>query len=493
MSTLTEKRFFDTSTWEGRIFSTGGWVESAGGSADVVEPATGEAIGRYGVASTDDLDRAVEAGRKAQRDWMALPYTERGAILRRAGQLIDDNADVLSEWLVREAGSGRGKAAFEASLVSGEYYSAAGLVEAPYGQLLRSRSPRLSMARRVPVGVVGVISPFNFPAILSNRSLAPALAAGNAVILKPDPRTAVSGGLFFAEVLREAGVPDGLVHVLPGGGDLGAALVEHPAVRIISFTGSTGAGRKVGETAGRLLKRAHLELGGNNALIVLDDVDIAAAVSAGAWGSFLHQGQVCMTTGRHLVHEKIYDEYVERLTATAAGIPVDNPATTQAPLGPVIDAGQRDRIHDLVTRSGEAGATITTGGTYDGLFYRPTVIAGSGMEHPAFAEEVFGPVAPVAKFSTVEEAVALATQSEYGLSLGILTRDVMKALDLAEHIPSGIVHINDQTVDDEPVAPFGGVGASGTGSRFGGNEANLDAFTETQWVTMQGEIARYPF
>ncbi|MFK5634119.1 benzaldehyde dehydrogenase [Ornithinimicrobium sp. LYQ103] len=484
--------FFDSSTWDGRI-SSGGWVRGGGGSADVVEPATGNTIGSYGVGSTEDVSRAVEQGRAAQREWMALPYPERSAVFRRAGQLVDDNADVLSDWLVREAGSGRGKAAFEASLVSGEYFGATAVVEAPYGQLLRTHVPRLSMARRLPVGVVGVISPFNFPAILASRSVAPALAAGNAVVLKPDPRTAVSGGLFFAEVLREAGLPEGLFHVLPGGADLGSALVEHPDVRVISFTGSTAAGRKVGEAAGRLLKRAHLELGGNNALIVLDDVDVPAAVSAGAWGSFLHQGQICMTTGRHLVHESIYDEYVERLTATAAGIPVGNPATTEAPLGPVIDAGQRDRIHDLVTRSGEAGARITTGGTFDGLFYRPTVIADSGMSHPAFAEEVFGPVAPVAKFSTVEEAVALATQSDYGLALGILTRDVMRALDLAERIPSGIVHINDQTVDDEPTAPFGGVGASGTGSRFGGVEANIEAFTETQWVTMQGEIARYPF
>lgn len=484
--------FFEPSTWDGRIYS-GGWTQGGGGDADVVAPATGETIGSYGVGSTDDLAHAVEKGREAQREWMAMPYPERAAVLRRAGQLIEDHTDTLSDWLVREAGSGRGKAAFEASLVSGEYFSATAVVEAPYGELLRTRAPRLSMARRLPVGVVGVISPFNFPAILSNRSVAPALAAGNAVILKPDPRTAVSGGLFFAEVLREAGLPEGLFSVLPGGGELGAALVEHPDVRVISFTGSTSAGRKVGEAAGRLLKRAHLELGGNNALVVLDDVDIPAAVSAGAWGSFLHQGQICMTTGRHLVHESIYDEYVERLTATASGIPVDDPSTTEAPLGPVIDAGQRDRIHDLVTRSGDAGGRITTGGTYEGLFYRPTVIADAGMSHPAFAEEVFGPVAPVAKFSTLDEAVALATQSDYGLSLGILTRDVMKGLDLADRIPSGIVHINDQTVDDEPTAPFGGVGASGTGSRFGGVQANIEAFTETQWVTMQGEISRYPF
>jgi benzaldehyde dehydrogenase (NAD) len=484
--------FFDPHTWSGRIYSSG-WTTGAGGTHDVVEPATGEVIGSFGVATADDVARAAGAAAKAQRGWAALPYVERARIMRNAARLVEEHAPVLAEWLVREAGSGQGKAAFEAGLVAGEYHTGAATAEAPYGQLLRTAQPRLSMARRVPAGVVGVISPFNFPQILSSRSVAPALATGNAVILKPDPRTAVSGGLFLAAILEEAGLPEGLFHVLPGGVDVGTALVEQPGVRIISFTGSTSAGRKVGEAAGRLLKRAHLELGGNNALIVLDDVDLPAAVSAGAWGSFLHQGQICMTTGRHLVHESVYDEYVERLAATAERIPVGNTATSDVPLGPVIDAHQRDRIHDLVTRSQAAGARLAAGGTYEDLFYRPTVLAESRYEHPAFADEVFGPVAPVARFSTVEEAIALATQSEYGLSLGILTRDVMRAWEIAEQIPSGIVHINDQTVDDEPTAPFGGVGFSGTGARFGGVEANVEAFTETQWVAMQRSITPYPF
>jgi benzaldehyde dehydrogenase (NAD) len=484
--------FFDPQTWAGHIYSSG-WVDAAGGTAEVVEPATGDSIGSYGVASAADVAQAVDAAHKAQRDWAALPYDARARVMRTAARLLEEQAGVLAHWLVREAGSGQGKAGFEASLVAGEFHTAAATAEAPYGQLLRTRSPRLSMARRLPVGVVGVISPFNFPQILASRSVAPALATGNAVVLKPDPRTAVSGGLFLAAVLEEAGLPEGLFHVLPGGPEVGTAVVAEPRVRIISFTGSTRAGRAVGEVAGRLLKRAHLELGGNNALIVLDDVDVAAAVSAGAWGSFLHQGQICMTTGRHLVHEAIYDEYVERLSATAEGIPVGNPATSEVPLGPVIDAGQRDRIHDLVTRTAASGARLAAGGSYDNLFYRPTVLADAGPDHPAFSEEVFGPVAPVAKFSTVEEAIALATRSEYGLSLGILTRDVMRGLEIADQIPSGIVHINDQTVDDEPVAPFGGVGSSGTGARFGGVEANVEAFTDTQWVTMQGSIAPDPF
>lgn len=484
--------FFDESTWSGMIYS-GGWKAGGGGASPVIAPATGTSIGSYGVASTTDLDAAVELAVVAQREWAALSFEAKAAIFRRAGALVEEHAAAHISWLTREAGSGVGKAGFESHLVANEFYSAAALVEQPYGELLRTGKPRLSMARRVPVGVVGIISPFNFPGILSARSLAPALAAGNAVILKPDPRTSVSGGLYFAAICEAAGFPAGLVHVLPGGADVGSALVEHDRVPVISFTGSTGAGRAVGAAGAAKLKRVHLELGGNNAMIVLDDVDVEAAASAGAWGSFLHQGQICMTTGRHIVHEDVYDEYVRLLTEKAKNIPVGDTGASDVPLGPIIDERQRDKVHALVEGSRAAGATITAGGEYDGLFYKPTVIADSQPDHPAFKDEIFGPVAPVLKFSTIEEAVAIARQSEYGLSLAILTRNVMRGLEIADMIPSGIVHINDQTVDDESVAPFGGVGASGTGSRFGGAAANLDAFSETQWITVQGEIERYPF
>jgi benzaldehyde dehydrogenase (NAD) len=394
---------------------------------------------------------------------------------------------------MREAGSARGKAGFEAGLVAAEAHFAAALALAPTGQILRTAKPRLSLAQRVPVGVVGVISPFNFPGVLSMRSVAPALALGNAVVLKPDPRTAIAGGMFLAAVLEQAGLPKGLLSVLPGGRDVGMALVEHAGIRVISFTGSTRAGRTIGETAGRLLKRAHLELSGNNALVVLDDVDVDAAVSAGAWGAYLHQGQICMAAGRHVVHRSVYDRYVEGLAATAERLPVGDPSTSDVALGPIIDEHQRDHVHELVTASVAAGARLAAGGTYDRLFYRPTVLADVRPEHRAFAEEIFGPVAPVLSFESEAELIDIVNGSEYGLSLAILTRDVMHGMTLAERLPSGIVHINDQTVDDEAVAPFGGVAASGTGARFGGFEANAEAFTETRWITAQGSIERYPF
>ncbi|MCW2569018.1 MAG: aldehyde dehydrogenase [Mycobacterium sp.] len=482
----------DPSIWTSSVLS-GGWTQPSGGDLPVIEPATGNELGRVGIANAADIAQAGAAAAKAQAEWARVPFEERAAVLRRAGLLFEQHAAEIEGWIVRETGAIGPKAALETHIAANECFEASSLPSHSLGDILPSPSRRLSLARRVPAGVVGVISPFNFPLILSIRSVAPALALGNAVVLKPDVRTPISGGFSIARIFEEAGLPEGVLHVLPGGADAGAALVADPHVRVISFTGSTAAGRKVGEAAGRHLKRVHLELGGNNALVVLDDADLDRALSAAAFGSFMHQGQICMTTGRHLVHSSIADEYVARLAEKASALPVGDPFTEQVALGPLIDAGQRDRVHALVEASVAGGARLAAGGTYEGLFYRPTVLDQVTVDTPAYAEEVFGPVAPVARFSTLDEAAELAAASSYGLSLGILTRDVMKGMELAERIPSGIVHINDQTVGDEAHAPFGGVRDSGTGSRFGGAAANVEAFTEGQWLTVQGEITQYPF
>jgi benzaldehyde dehydrogenase (NAD) len=481
----------DSSAWQGKIFS-GGWTEPGGGEATTSEPATGAVLGRIGIASVADVAVATERAAAAQPAWAATPYTQRAAILRKAGDIWLAHAAEIEDWVIRESGKILPAAQFETHVSTEEIFEAATLPGRPYGDLLPSEAPHLSFAERVPVGVVGVISPFNFPQILAIRSVAPALALGNAVVLKPDPRTAVCGGVVLARVFEEAGLPEGLLHVLPGGAHVGEALVTDRHIAVVSFTGSTAAGRKVGALAGQHLKRVHLELGGNSALIVLDDADLDRAASAGAWGSFLHQGQICMTTGRHIVQDSIYDDYVSRLAEKAGHLPVGDPASGQVALGPIIDERQRDKVHAMVTGTVDAGARLAAGGTYEGLFYQPTVLADVAPAMPAYADEVFGPVAPVVRFSTPEEAAKLAADSEYGLSLGILTRDVMRGLELARQIPTGIVHINDQTVDDSPNTPFGGVRASGTGARFGGS-ANLDAFTDTRWVTVRGDIAPYPF
>ena len=481
----------DSSVWNGQIYS-GGWTTAHGGDAPNEDPATGGSLGRTGSADAEDIARAAATAKAAQPAWAATSFEERAAVLRRAGDLILANAADIGRWMSRETGAIDGLAGFAVGVAAQECYEAAALASRPLGEILPTNQPRLSLLRRYPVGVVGVISPFNVPLILSTRSVAPALALGNAVLLKPDIRTSISGGHMIAKVFAEAGLPEGLLQVLPGGPEAGQALVTEPLVRVISFTGSTAAGRSVAELAGRHLKRVHLELGGNSALVILDDADLERAVSAGAWASFLHQGQICMTAGRHIVHESVADAYVSALSEHANHLPVGDPATGQVAIGPLIDERQRDKVHALVTSTVDSGARLAAGGSYEGLFYKPTVLDGVRTDMPAYAQEVFGPVAPVVRFSTLDEAASLAADSGYGLSLGILTRDVAKGLALADRIPTGIVHINDQTVNDEAVAPFGGVLESGTGARFGG-AANLDAFTDQRWITVRGDVPPYPF
>jgi benzaldehyde dehydrogenase (NAD) len=481
----------DGATWNGKIFLDG-WTTGGGGDRAVMEPATGGELGRIGMAAPPDVGRATARASEAQRAWAAGSYQARAAVLRKAGDLWAQHADEIGGWITRETGAIPPKAGLETWFASSVCHDAAGLISLPYGELLPTNEPHLSLTRRVPLGVVGVISPFNFPLILSIRAVAPALALGNAVVLKPDPRTSVVGGVALARIFEEAGLPAGLLSVLPGGADVGEALVADPLVSLVSFTGSTRAGRLVSALAARHLKRVHLELGGNSALIVLDDVDVDKAVSVGAFGSYMHQGQICMTTGRHLVARKIYERYVDTLAAHARQLPVGDPSADQVALGPIIDEHQRDHIHELVTSSVSAGARLVEGGTYKGLFYRPTVLADVPLDAPAFREEVFGPVAPVVAFDSIDEAVRIASDNPYGLALGILGRDVMKALAIADRIPTGIVHINDQTVGDEVVNPFGGVKATG-GMRLGGVQGNLETFTTTQWVTIRSELPDYPF
>jgi benzaldehyde dehydrogenase (NAD) len=468
------------------------FVRGTGGIHPVVEPATGEILGRVGIATPDDVAKAAAAAAKAQRDWARRKPAERAAVLRRAGELWEAHAAEVQDWIVREAGSTRPKAGIETGMAAGICFEAAALPTHPLGEVLSTGEPRWSLARRVPAGVVSVISPFNFPLILAIRSVAPALALGNAVLLKPDLRTAVCGGVSIVRVFEEAGLPEGLLQLLPGDAAVGAAVVDAPEVSVVSFTGSTAAGRKVGEAAARSLKRVHLELGGNNALVVLPGADVAKAASAGAFGSFLHQGQICMTTGRHLVHESQVDEYVEALAEKARRLPVGNPATGDVALGPIIDDRQLAHVTDVVDRSVAAGARVLAGGKPDAPFYPATVLFGLDDATPAWREEIFGPVAPVRAYRDLDEAVRLVNDSEYGLSVGILG-DVGTAMTLADEVRSGKVHINEQTVGDEPTAPFGGVGDSGNGSRFGGAKANIEAFTETQWLTVRADIAGYPF
>jgi len=479
------------SRWNGKIFG-GSWTEARGGTHDVFEKATGAALARVGLASPADIAVAAKAAAAAQPGWAAMAPADRAAIFRKAIAFFEANAAEMAQFIARETGGVIAKAQFEIGAVVMQLQLAASLILAPQGVVLPAAPGRLSYAKRVPHGVVGVISPFNFPLLLSMRSTAPALAVGNAVVLKPDPQTAVTGGFFIARAFEDAGLPAGVLQVLPGAADAGEAMCTDPHIRMIAFTGSTAAGRRVGELAGKHLKKVALELGGKNSLIILEDADLDRAASNVAWGAYFHQGQICMATGRVLVHDTIAGELTRRLITKATQLPVGDPLSGQVALGPIINERQRDRVHAIVQDAIKEGATLEAGGTYDRLFYKPTVLSGVRPTMRAFREEVFGPVANIITFRTDDEAVALANDTEYGLSTAVISRSLGRAMAIGERLHSGIVHINDQTVGDDSTNPFGGRGASGNGGAMGG-PSDLDEYTQWRWITVQDEPPAYPF
>ena len=477
--------------WTGRIFD-GAW-KSGDGVIDVTDKGNGDIIGQIGRASAQDVADSAAIAAEAQKAWAALPGPHRGDIVREASRLVLAHGDEIMAQIVRESGSVAAKGRAEVNMTAREILEASALPSQPSGLITASEvHGRHSIARRVPVGVVGVITPWNSPFLLASRAVAPALALGNAVLLKPDPQTPVCGGVVFAQIFEAAGLPKGLLHILPGGAETGDAIVREPKVQMISFTGSTKVGREIGSVAGGLLKRVSLELGGNNPFIVLDDADIERASSAGAWGAFLHQGQICLTAGRHLVHEAVADAYAEAVVRRARALKVGAPSRAQVHLGPIINERQAANVQRIVEDAVAKGAKLLVGGARDGLYFQPTVLTGVTPAMAAFDEEIFGPVLPITTFSSDDEAVKLANQTSYGLVASVLSGDLVRAQRVADRLHSGIVHINDQSILHEVYGPIGGVGASGNGYNYS-TLTNADQFTEWQWVTSRAEIATYPF
>ncbi|GAA0684573.1 benzaldehyde dehydrogenase [Vreelandella titanicae] len=478
--------------WEDKIY-LGQWQTAEGPQAAVIGPATGEVLAKVQTATPVDVGRAALIANSAQQHWATLPFDQKAEILRRAAALLKERAEEINRWNIRECGSTAAKAEWELQVTYEQAQMAAALPMQPNGQIFPSSMPgRRNYWKRVPIGTVGVIAPWNFPILLAMRSVFPALAMGNCVILKPAPMSAICGGALMAEVLEAAGLPEGVFHVLPGGPEVGEALVQHSDVGMISFTGSTAVGEKIGETCGRMLKKCALELGGNNAMVVLEDADLEAASSSAAWGAFLHQGQICMQAGRHLVHRSVADKYMNKLAERATRLVTGDPWKQQVHLGPLINETQARRVEEIVNRSVAMGANVVAGGKRDGNFFEATVLSGVTPEMPAFGEEIFGPVAPITLFDSDEEAIALVNASPYGLAAAIHSASTERAQRFAERIRVGMVHINDQTVNNEFQVPFGGMGRSGTSGRFGG-PANLDEFTTTQWVSVMEQGIQYPF
>ena len=467
-------------------------VALGGGARDVIEPATGQVLCTVGIADAADVAAATATAAAAQKAWVAVPPREKAEVFRRAAALFQQHGDELALYAARETGGILAKGQHEIREAALICNLAASMPLQSQGHVLPSVPGRTSIARRVPHGIVGVISPFNFPMILTIRSVAPALAAGNAVVVKPDSRTPVTGGLMIARIFAEAGLPKDLLQVLPGDAEAGEALVIDPLVPMIAFTGSPAVGRRIGELAGRHLKKVSLELGGANSLIILDDADLDVAASNAAWGAYFHQGQICMASNRILVHESMAAELTRRLIAKATHLPMGNGASGQVALGPLIDARQRDRVHALVQDSVKAGAKLEAGGAFDGLFYKPTVLTGVKAGMRVYDEETFGPVANIITYKTDAEAIALANNNTGSLSSAVISRSVGRAMAVGQQLKSGMVHINDQTVNDDCVNPFGGPGIAGNGTSVGG-PADLEEYTMWQWMTIKDTAPTYPF
>ncbi|BBB02206.1 putative aldehyde dehydrogenase [Actinacidiphila reveromycinica] len=465
---------------------------AAGATLDVRDKSSGALLGEAGSADVADVDAAVASSLTAQRAWAARPHAERAAVLRRVATALEQ-ADGLRELIVRETGSIAGKADYEIASAVGELTEAAALASRPVGEVLRTGHPgRFSVSERVPVGLVAAITPWNFPLVLGMRVIAPALALGNAVLLKPSPETPLSGGLAIAELFARAGAPAGVFQVLPGGERVGRRLVEHPDVAMVHFTGSTAVGREIAATAGSLLKKTSLELGGNNALVVLADADVDQAAMIGAWSSFHYQGQTCISAGRHIVDRAVADAYLDNLVGRAAAVTVGDPLRDGAGLGPIINDAQLARARRLLDDAVAGGARVLTGGTAEGRFFRPTVVVDVDPSCALWTEEIFAPIAPVAVVDGADEAVALANDTRYGLVSSVVGRDVHRATEVARRLDCAMVHVNDATPQDEPLAPFGGTGASGLGGRAGG-DANLEEYTERRWRTVTGAPVHYPY
>ncbi|SDP93700.1 aldehyde dehydrogenase family protein [Lentzea jiangxiensis] len=475
-------------------FIGGEWLT---GSTDKVlvdrNPFDGSIVAEFTCASVADVDKAYRAAQRVRSDWDGVSPDDKRAVFERAVSYVEEHTPEIVDLIIDELGGTRLKAHFEIGLVLGMLEEAGTFPARMDVQNLRSPDPdRENRVYREPVGVVGVISPFNFPFFLGMKSVAPALAAGNGVVLKPHEDTPIAGGTLIAEVFEAAGLPAGLLNVviteIPVIGD---AFVEHPVPRAISFTGSTEVGRHVAEVAVRDFKKPILELGGNSALIVLADADLDVAVNAAVFSRFTHQGQVCMSANRVLVHRDVFDEFASRYVAKAASLPVGDPRDPDTVLGPLINRRQADRLAEQVEQGIAEGARVLLRGEVDGTLFHPTVLTGVTPEMSVMREELFGPVACLVPFDTEDEAVAIANDTPFGLSGAVHTSDLDKGVELAKRLHTGMVHINDSTIADEPNVPFGGEKQSGFGRMNG--DSSLDAFTTLKWISVNRGRARFPY
>jgi aldehyde dehydrogenase (NAD+) len=456
-------------------------------------PYNGTPIAEFKRANLSDLDEAYRSAASAQKVWAQVNPFEKRAILEKGIAWIEKNDGDITDLIIDELGGTRLKAFIEIMLVKNSLKEASTYPLRMGGEILPSSvDGKENRIYQVPVGVVGVISPFNFPFILSMRSVAAALGAGNGVVLKPHDESAITGGTLVARVFEDAGLPKGLLNVIVADlAEIGDAFIEHPIPRVISFTGSEGVGRHIGAVAGRCLKKAILELGGNSALIVMDDADLNQAVNAAVFSRFAHQGQVCMCANRLLVQRGVYDQFVEKYVSRVSKLKVGDPRDPQTDVGPLISNAQVQSFARQIQKGIDEGARPVLRGKIEGNLVSPTVLADVRPNMSVAQHELFGPAVCIMPFDTPADAIRMANDTPFGLSGAIHTRDVERGAELAKQIDSGMVHVNDGTINDEPLVPFGGEKASGVG-RLNGRWA-LEEFTAFKWISVQHTPRHYPF
>lgn len=479
-----------------QMYIGGKWVDAKNKETfEDYNPFNGEVFANVPKGKREDATRAIEAAAAAFPEWAASPPSLRRKLFLKAADIFEKRQDELVRIVAEETGSTIGIAMFQMFFVPGLFREAAAQAYSVTGEIIPADYPgAFFMALRQPAGVVGAFGPFNVPYILSSRAFALPLAYGNTAVLKPSEEAPVSGGLLLAEIFEEAGFPPGVLNVIThtkeDAPEVGDELLTHPAVRRISFTGSTEVGRIVAEKAGRNLKRAVMELGGKDPLIILRDADVDFAADASSWGAFLHQGQICMSTERIIVERPIADAFIEKLAQRAGALKVGDPRDPSVAIGPLINQAALNKVDSHVKEAVKGGAELVFGGKHDGLVYHPTIVTDVKYDMRIFTDQTFGPVAPIMIVDDAEEALQVANNSKYGLSSGIITNDFNQALMMARRLETGMVHIGDQTINDEPQVPFGGVKGSGYG-RMGGKAA-LDEFTELRWISVQQTKRTFP-
>ena len=459
-----------------------------------LNPLTGEVASSAAAMKATDIPAIAAKAAAAFPAWAAQGPNARRAVLMKAAAALEAKKDDFVAAMMAETGSTAGWAMFNLGLAAGMVREAAAITTQITGEVIPSDKPGcLAMALKEPVGVIVGIAPWNAPIILGVRAIAVPLACGNSVILKASetcPRTHA----LIIEAFAEAGFPEGVVNVVTNApadaGEVVGALIDAPEVKRINFTGSTNVGRIIAKRAAEQLKPCLLELGGKAPLIVLEDADLDEAVKAAAFGAFMNQGQICMSTERIIVVEAVADEFARRFAAKAASMATGDPREGTTPLGAVIDQKTVTHVNALIDDAAAKGAKVIAGGKGESVLMPATVVDGVTAAMNLYRDESFGPVVAMIRARDAEHAVELANDTQYGLSAAVFTKDIAKGLTIAKRIQSGICHINGPTVHDEAQMPFGGVGASGYG-RFGGKQG-LDSFTETRWITVETQPGHFP-